>query len=108
MARKLSHHIEDNHMVPEMHYGSRPGRDCQSAVLHKVLLHDIVRLTRQATACTENDAIGWDNCGIKLSIILSQSMVHPALLTLVHQLFHCMDQGRVQHVDLYSGCYASV
>jgi hypothetical protein len=58
MARKLSHHIEDNDMVPNMQYGSRPGRNCQSAVLQKVLSHDIVRLTRQTAAYMENDAIG--------------------------------------------------
>jgi hypothetical protein len=58
IARKTSHHIEDNKLVPGMQFGSRPGRNCQSAVLQKVISHDIVRLTRQTAAFMENDAIG--------------------------------------------------
>jgi hypothetical protein len=57
MARKISHHLEDHNMVPEMQYGSRPGKHCQSAVLQKVISHDIVQLTCQTAAYMENDAI---------------------------------------------------
>jgi hypothetical protein len=41
-----------------MQYGSRYGKNCQSAVLQKVLSHDIVRFTRQTAAFMENDAAG--------------------------------------------------
>ena len=58
IARTLSHHTEDNKLVPSMQYGSRPGKLCHSAVLQKVLSHDITRLTRQTAAYMENDAIG--------------------------------------------------
>jgi hypothetical protein len=58
IACKTSHHIEDNKLVPGMQFGSRPGRNCQSVVLQKVISHDIVRLTRQTAAFMENDAIG--------------------------------------------------
>jgi hypothetical protein len=58
IARKLSHHVEDHGQVPGMQFGSRPGRNCHSAVLQKVLSHDIVRLTRGTATFLENDAVG--------------------------------------------------
>jgi hypothetical protein len=58
IARKISHHIEDNKMVPQMQFGSRPGRNCHSAVLQKVLSHDIVRLTQGTATFMENDTVG--------------------------------------------------
>ena len=45
-------------MVPGMQFGSRPGRQCHSAVLQKVLSHDIVRLTHGTATFMENDAVG--------------------------------------------------
>jgi hypothetical protein len=61
IGRKLSHHLEDTNVIGEMQYGSRPGKQCQSAVLHKVLLHDISHLTKIPAAFIENDAIGCYN-----------------------------------------------
>lgn len=58
IGRKVTHHVEDNNLISTMQFGSRPGRQCQSAVLNKVLAHDIVRLTRRTAAFIENDAIG--------------------------------------------------
>jgi hypothetical protein len=58
LARKLSNHAEDNNLVPTMQFGSRPGKKCHSAVIQKVLSHDIVRLTKQTAAFMENEAIG--------------------------------------------------
>jgi hypothetical protein len=58
LERKLSHHAKDNNLVPNMQFGSRPGRNCHSAVLQKVLSHDIIRLTKQPAAFMENDAVG--------------------------------------------------
>jgi hypothetical protein len=55
---KITHHLDDNDLISSIQYGSRPGRQCQSAVLHKVLLHDITQLTRNRAALIENDAIG--------------------------------------------------
>jgi hypothetical protein len=57
-ARKTSHHLEDHQLVPGMQFGSRPGKNCQSAVLQKVISHGIVRLTYQTAAFMENDAVG--------------------------------------------------
>jgi hypothetical protein len=71
MARKLSHHIEDHQMVPDMQYGSRPGRYSQSAALQKVLSHDIVHLTRQTGAYMENNAIGcYDHLMNNISLLI--------------------------------------
>ncbi len=55
---KLSHHLEDNKLLPSMQFGSRPGQECQSAVLHKVISHGISRLTKRPPAHIENDAVG--------------------------------------------------
>lgn len=58
IGRKLLHHMNDNTMIPEMQYGSVPGKHCLSAVLKKVLCHDHLRLTKQNGAFLENDAVG--------------------------------------------------
>jgi hypothetical protein len=50
--------MEDNHLLPEMQFGSRPGQRCTSALLKKVLCHDHVRLLKQTAAFVENDAVG--------------------------------------------------
>jgi hypothetical protein len=58
IARRLSHRMEDIQIIPEMQYGSRPGKLCISPVLNKQLTHDIVRQTKQTIAVIENDAVG--------------------------------------------------
>jgi len=45
IGRRLMHHLEDFNLLSSMQYGSRPGRQCVSAVLKKVLAHDYARLT---------------------------------------------------------------
>jgi hypothetical protein len=42
LARPLSHHLEDNKMMPAMQYGSRPSKMCISPVLNKVMTYDLV------------------------------------------------------------------
>jgi hypothetical protein len=44
-------------MLPNMQFGSQPGRRCLSAVLCKVLSHDQIRLMRLSAALIENDAV---------------------------------------------------
>ncbi len=58
IAWQLSHHLEDNNMVPAMQYGSREGRQCVSLVLNKQLTHDIVRHKKSTAAFIENDTTG--------------------------------------------------
>jgi len=58
VARRLSHHMEDHGLIPEMQYGSRPSKMCVSPVLNKVISYDIVRQTKVNGAFIENDAIG--------------------------------------------------
>jgi hypothetical protein len=58
VARRLSHHMEDHALIPEMQYGSRPSKMCVSPVLNKVISYDIVRQTKFNGAFIENDAIG--------------------------------------------------
>jgi hypothetical protein len=40
-------------LIPEMQYGSRPGKLCISPVLNKQLTHDIVRQTKRNAAIIE-------------------------------------------------------
>jgi hypothetical protein len=59
IGRKVSHFLEDQKMLPDMQYGSRPGKRCISAVLKKVLQHDHIRLQKQTAAFVESDATGY-------------------------------------------------
>jgi len=58
IARHLTHKLEDNNLVPDMQYGSRPGKLCIMPVLNKQLSHDIIRQTKHTVAVIENDAVG--------------------------------------------------
>jgi len=58
IGRTLSHHLEDSQLLPNMQYGSRTSRQCQSAVLQKVICHDMARITKSPTAFIENSPVG--------------------------------------------------
>ncbi len=58
IARPLTHHLEDKSLIPDMQYGSRPGKHCLSAILNKQLTFEIIRHTKETAAFIENDAIG--------------------------------------------------
>jgi hypothetical protein len=58
LARGITHRMEDTNLIPDMQYGSRPGRLCISPVLNKQQTHDIIRQTKQTAAIIENDAVG--------------------------------------------------
>jgi hypothetical protein len=57
-ARPLSHHMEDEQMMPPMQFGSRPSKMCISPMLNKVVSYDLVRQTKVSGAFIKNDAIG--------------------------------------------------
>jgi hypothetical protein len=57
VGRQLHHHLEDNSFIGDMQYGSCPGQQCQSAVLQKVLLHDITRISKILASFIENNAV---------------------------------------------------
>jgi hypothetical protein len=52
------HVLEDKAVLPDLQYGSRPGRQCISAVLNKVLQWNNQRNGKRTMAYIENDAIG--------------------------------------------------
>jgi hypothetical protein len=54
----IDYRLEDQNLVPEMQYGSRPGKLCITPVLNKQLTHNIIRQTKQTAAIIENDAVG--------------------------------------------------
>jgi len=58
IGRRLTHHLADTNMIPDMQFGSVPGKQCHSAVRKKVLSHDHVRLTKTTASFIENDAVG--------------------------------------------------
>ncbi len=101
IARKLGHHLEDNTMVPGMQYGSRPGRNCHSAVLQKVLSHDIVRLTRTTAAFLENDAIGcYDRLMNNLLLLI---LVKVGLPTTLAQSMGSIWENTIHHIKTVYG-----
>jgi hypothetical protein len=58
VAQRLTHHLEDFHMIPEMQYGSQHSKMCINPVLNKVLSYDLIRQTKGNGAFIENYAVG--------------------------------------------------
>jgi len=78
IGRKLMHHLEDFEMLSSMQDGSRPGRQCISAVIKKVLSQDYMWLTQKTAAFIENDAIGcYDRLVNNLILILLKKLGLP-------------------------------
>ncbi len=85
IGHRLMHHLEDFDLLSPMQHGSRPGRQCISAVLKKVLAHDYVRLTVTTAAFIENDAIGcYDRLVNNLILMLLKKLGLPPSVS------HCM------------------
>ncbi len=71
-----------NNLVPNMQFVSRPGKCCHSAVLQKVLSHDIIWLTKLTAAFTENDAVGcYDRLMNNVSLLILFWMGVPSTVT---------------------------
>jgi hypothetical protein len=62
--------LEDFNMLSPMQDDSRPGRQCISAVLKKVMAHDFVHLTALTAAFIENNAIGCYDCLVNNLILM--------------------------------------
>jgi len=62
--------MEDNDMMVDMQYGSRPSKMCLSPVINKVLTYDIVHQTKVSGAFIENDAIGCYDCIVNSLVLL--------------------------------------
>jgi hypothetical protein len=70
IARPLTHHLEDKSLIPDMQYGSGPGKHCHSTILNKQLTFEILRQSKETAAFIENDAIGCYNRMVSPILIL--------------------------------------
>jgi hypothetical protein len=133
IGRKMSHLIEDKELLPDMQFGSRPGKRCISAVLKKILAHDHIRLLKQTAAFVENDATGcYDrlinnlilmvlkNLGIPTTVTTSLGLLWDNTIHMIKTMYGTshvtyqstptmpyMDQAKAPCVALYFGCYAT-
>jgi hypothetical protein len=83
IARRLSHRMEDMQLIPDMQYGSRPGKLCITPVLNKQLRHNIIIQTKQTAAVIENDAVGcYDRLMNPLLLLAMRWLGIPRTLTL--------------------------
>ena len=77
-ARQLGFLLEDNAVLPEMQFGSRPGKMSISPVLQKVLTYDIARQSKSVIGCIENDAIScYDRISNSLGYLLLRRLGVP-------------------------------
>mmetsp|Transcript_21350 Transcript_21350/g.30549 ORF Transcript_21350/g.30549 Transcript_21350/m.30549 type:complete len:1538 (+) Transcript_21350:1841-6454(+) len=77
-ARQMGYIMEDSNIVPEMQFGSRPGRMSISAVIQKQLTYDIARLAKTVLGCEENDAIScYDRIANRLGYLLLRRLGMP-------------------------------
>ena len=66
-ARQMGFLMEDSNILPEMQFGSRPGKMSISPVLQKQLTYVIARLAKIVIGCAENDSIScYDRIANKL------------------------------------------
>jgi hypothetical protein len=78
IARPLTWLPEDNGMISDMQHGSRSGKLCQSAVLNKQLVFDIMKYTKETTAFRENAAVGcFDRIANPLVLLILRSLGLP-------------------------------
>jgi len=83
IAWRLSHHMEDMQLIPDMQFGSRPGKLCMTPVLNKQLTHNIINQTKQTAAVIENDAVGCYDQLMNLLLLLAMHWLGiPRTLTL--------------------------
>jgi len=91
-SRQLWFHMEDSNLVSEMQFGVRPGKQCISAVLHKLPCDNIVRHTKEMAAFIEIDAVGWFDCMVNNLLTLCLrclGMEQAATQSLVHTWAQC-------------------
>ena len=105
LARRLAHHMEDFQMVPDMQYGSRPGKLCISPVLNKVISYDVIRQTKVSGAFIENDAIGcYDRLVNSIVFLELRHLGFPIqLLKTIQDAWN----NAVHHIKTKYGCIAS-
>jgi hypothetical protein len=58
IVRPVLQHIKDQKLFPDLQFGSRPAKQCITAVLTKVLQLEIQRYKKQNIAYIQNDAMG--------------------------------------------------
>lgn len=79
MGRRLVWHAEQNNLLNENTWGSRPGRAAQDATLMKELTGDTSRLTNTPLATFDNDAKAcYDRIIMKVALLLARRLGLPS------------------------------
>jgi hypothetical protein len=95
------HHLEDKAIIGDKQYGSRPGWQCQSAVLQKVLIHEITRATKIPAAVIENEAVGCYDHLVNCLILL---LLHKfGLPTLIRNFLGSLWDNTTHHIQTQFG-----
>jgi hypothetical protein len=70
-SRQSGFCMEENKLISPMKFGSRLGKQCISAILHKVITYDIICHMRETAMFIKNNAVGCYDRMVNNLLILS-------------------------------------